>query len=155
MNYNKSTRQRVADINLGIHVSRDTDNILTGDSLFNIEGGRVLVRQILGEVTTLMETKTINFKLTSDPDTGTTTDLCGNLDLTAAEVGSLLTISGVVATAMQIGKSGSVIGQLFPIPVAAGAIKAVVGATHTGSIKWDIWYVPLDEGAYVEAAAGA
>jgi len=152
MNYNKSTRQRVADINLGIHVSRDTDNILTGEDLFTIAGGRVLVNLILGEVTTVMQTKTINFKLQADPTVGTTTDLCGNLDLSAAEVGSLLTIAGPVATALQIGKSGSVIGQTYPIPVAEGVIQAVVGATHTGSIKWDIWYVPLDEGAYVEAA---
>lgn len=152
MHYNKSTRQRVADINLGIHVSRATDNITTGEALFNIKGGRVLLNLILGEVTTVIETKTVNFKLTADPDTGTTTDLCGNLDLSADEVGSLYTIAGPVATAMQRGESGSVIGQTYPLPVAAGAIKAVVGATHTGSIKWDMWYIPLDEGAYVEAA---
>jgi hypothetical protein len=137
---------------LGQRVDRDTDNILTGENLFTIAGGRVLVTQIVGEVTTIMETKTINFKLTSDPDVGTTNDMCANLDLTAAEVGTLLTISGTAADALRAGKSGSVTAQNVPMIVAAGAIEATVGATHTGSIKWSIWYMPLDDGAYVEAA---
>jgi len=107
---------------------------------------------ILGEVTTLIETKIVNYKLVSTPTTGTATDLCGNLDLSADEEGTLYTISGAAATAMQRGESGSVIGQLYPVAVAPGTIDCTVGATHTGSIKWSIWYLPLEDGAYVEAA---
>lgn len=139
-------------IKLGQRVDRATANILTGTDLFTVAGGRVLVTQIVGEVTTIMETKTINFKLASDPTVGTTNDMCANLDLTAAEQGTLLTISGTAADALRAGKSGSVVGQNSPIVVAVGAIEATVGATHTGSIKWSLWYVPLDDGAYVEAA---
>ena len=137
---------------LGLRVDRATDNILTGEDLFTIAGGRVLVTQIVGEVTTIMETKTINFKLTANPTTGTSTDMCANLDLTAAEAGTLLTISGTEADALRKGSSGSIVAQNNPVVVAIGAIEATVGATHTGSIKWSLWYVPLDEGAYVEAA---
>jgi len=137
----------------GQRVDRATDNILTGENLFTITGGRVLVTQIVGEVTTTMQTTTINFNLTSDPTVGTTTnDMCALTDLTAAEVGSLLSITGVAADALVVGKSGSVRGMSNPMIVAAGAIEATVGATHTGSIKWSIWYIPLDDGAYVEAA---
>lgn len=137
---------------LGHRVDRETDNILTGEDLFTVTGGRVLVTQIIGEVTTIIESKAVNFKLASDPTVGTTNDMCANLDLTGAEVGTLLTISGTAADAMRAGKSGSVTAQNTPMVVAAGAIEATVGATHTGSIKWSIWYMPLDAGAYVEAA---
>lgn len=137
---------------LGQRVNRATANLLNGDDLFTVAGGRVQVNLILGEVTTIMETKTINLKLQANPTTGTTNDLCANLDMTAAEAGSLLTISGTAADALRKGSSGGVIGQGNPIVVAIGAIEAAVGATHTGSIKWSLWYVPLDDGAYVEAA---
>jgi len=140
------------DLVLGRKVERATDNITTGEELFTIAGGRVQVNLILGEVTTIIETKTVNFKLVADPTTGTSTDLCGNLDLSADEVGALYTISGAAATAMQRGESGSVLTQATSVIVAAGAIEATVGATHTGSIKWTLFYVPIDDGAYVEAA---
>jgi len=151
-NFNQSTRNMLASIALGIRVDRATDNITTGESLFTVAGGNVLMTYILGEVTTIIETKVVNFKLVSTPTVGTATDLCGNLDLSADEVGSLYTISGAVATAMQRGESGSVIGQLYPVAVAPGTIDATVGATHTGSIKWSLWYLPLEDGASVAAA---
>lgn len=151
--YNLSTRGRIADIGLGVRVDRATDNITTGENLFNIEGGNILVTLILGEVTTIIETKTVTFKLQANPDTGTTTDLCSNLDLSADEVGSLYTIAGnAAATAMQTGQSGSVPAQTTAVVVSPGTIDAVVGATHTGSIKWSVWYLPLEDGAYVTAA---
>lgn len=137
---------------LGQRVDRATDNITTGENLFTIAGGRVLVTQIVGEVTTIIENKTVNFKLTSDPTTGTTNDMCANVDLDTAEAGSLLSITGLASDAMIKGSSGSVSGMARPMIVAVGNIEATVGATHTGSIKWSLWYVPLDEGAYVEAA---
>ena len=141
------------DVALGIKVDRATDNITTGEELFAIEGGRVMVTAIIGQVTTIIETKTVNFKLVADPDVGTSTDICANLDLSADEVGTMYTVAGNnPATAMQRGESGSAPMQTTAFVVAPGAIEATVGDTHTGSIKWTIFYVPIDDGAYVEAA---
>lgn len=140
------------ELTLGKRIDRATDNITTGETLFDIEGGRVIINLILGEVTTIIETKTVNFKLVSNPDTGTTSDLCANLDLSAKEVGTLFTISGTPGDAMQSGSSGNVIAQANSVIVAAGAIQATVGDTHTGSIKWSVFYTPIDDGAYVAAA---
>jgi hypothetical protein len=139
-------------LTLGERVDRATANITNGLPLFNILGGRVAVNLILGEVTTIMETKTILLKLQANPTIGTTNDICADLDMTAKEAGALLTIAGAAATALQAGSSGAVIGQAVPIVVAVGAITASVGATHTGSIKWSLFYTPIDDGAYVEAA---
>lgn len=137
---------------LGQRVDRSTANLTNALPLFTVAGGRVQVNLILGEVTTVMETKTINLKLQANPTTGTTNDLCGNLDMTAKEAGTLLTITGTASDALVAGSSGGVKGQNVPVVVAIGAIEAAVGATHTGSIKWSLWYVPLDDGASVTAA---
>jgi hypothetical protein len=146
------TGKVLRELSLGIKVERATDNITTGEELFTIAGGRVQVNLIVGEVTTLIETKTVTFRLVADPTTGTSTNLCADLDISADEAGSLYTISGAAGTAMQRGESGSVLTQATPVIVAIGAIEAAVGATHTGSIKWTLFYVPIDDGAYVEAA---
>lgn len=150
--YSRSQRDASTIIALGKKVSRATDNITSGEELFNVEGGNCQINLIVGEVTIQIETKTVSFKLVLDVDTGTDTDLCNALDLTGDEVGSLYTIEGTATTAMQTGQSGSVPGQTFPVIVAPGVIEATVGATHTGSIKWDLWYIPLETGAYIAAA---
>ena len=139
-------------LTLGERVDRATDNITTGEDLFTIVGGRVAVNLIIGEVTTIIETKAVTFKLVANPTTGTSTDMCATLDLSADEVGTMYTISGAPATAMQRGESGSVLTQATPVIVAIGAIEAAVGDTHTGSIKWSVFYTPIDDGAYIEAA---
>jgi hypothetical protein len=56
---------------LGQRVDRTTDNIINGEDLFTISGGRVLVTQIVGEVTTVIESKSVTFKLVANPTTGT------------------------------------------------------------------------------------
>ncbi len=152
MDYNKSEREAAATMLLGKRVERATDNITTGEELFSVTGGDCQINLIVGEVTIIIETKTVNFKLVLDADTGTDTDLCGNLDLSADEAGALYTLEGTVATAMQRGESGSCIGPEVAIIVSPGGIDATVGATHTGSIKWTLWYTPLEIGAYIEAS---
>jgi hypothetical protein len=143
------------ELTLGKRVDRATANITNGLALFNIEGGRVIMNLIIGEVTTQIETKTVTFYLTSDPDTGTTTELSSSTtptDLSALEAGGLISITGTATDDTVKANAGSIITQVTPVILAAGAIKAVVGATHTGSIKWSLFYTPIDDGAYVEAA---
>lgn len=153
--YNLSTRGRIADIGIGLRADKATAALpqTTTGSLFNVEGGNILLTLLVGEVTTVIQTQLDNAKLQANPDTGTTTDLCGNLDLSADEVGALYTITGDTATdAMQRGESGSVPAQTTAVVVAPGTIDLVCSASNTGSVKWSVWYLPLEEGAYVESA---
>lgn len=138
----------------GKKVDRATATLPQGttESLFNVEGGRVLVTLIVGEVTTAIQNQTNNVKLVANPDTGTTVDMCANLDIDDDEIGTLYTIAGAPGTAMQDGMSGAVEGQDEPVVVAAGAIQLTCSASNTGSVKWTLFYVPIDDGAYVEAA---
>lgn len=139
-------------LTLGERVDRATANMTTGLPLFTVAGGRVAVNLILGEVTTIIETKTVNMKLQANPTVGTTNDMSGNLDISADPVGTMYTIAGAPGTATQRGECGAVIGQSAPVIVREGAIEVVIGDTHTGSIKWSVFYTPIDDGAYVVAA---
>lgn len=151
--YNASQRGRIADTVLGMRVDRAASTMTNGLDLFTVTGGNVLVTLIVGEVVTLMDTEATNFHLQSNPTVGTTNAMSADLDLTAAEIGALLTIDGTAATATQKGSSGAVRGQATPVVVAPGAIEAYMdNDANTGTIKWSVWYVPLETGAYVTAA---
>ena len=137
-------------------VDRATADVFTGAavSLFTIATGRVLVKLILGEVTTVIQTQANATKLTFDPtDTGASTDLCATLDITADAVGRIYTISGTVGDALrdalQYGSGGL---TALPLILKPGSILLDCAASNTGSVKWTIWYVPLEDGATITAA---
>lgn len=137
----------------GFQVSRAAAALpaTTASAIFNIVGGRVLVLGILGEVATTIQTQANATKLIANPDTGTSVDLCATLDITADAVGTFYGITGTFATAM----AGAGVAAPFPaLPIAVntGTIDLSCAATNTGTVKWDIWYLPIDDGAYVEAA---
>jgi len=152
--YNQSTRGRVADINLGMRVDRATATLpqTTAAAIFTITGGRVAITQIVGEVTTLIQTQANNTKLTANPTTGTSVDICANLDISADEAGCLYGISGLNTDALIGINAGALPGQTRPVVVNVGTIDLACAASNTGSVKWSIFYVPVDDGAYITAA---
>lgn len=158
--YNQSTRERVADINQGIRVDRDSATLPQGaaDDLFTIAGGNVLVLGILGEVTTpIGGANDTNLEFSPDAATLNDGDLCDGttpLDIDADVVGTLYTITGTITDDMvDSGDTGllayTLASPLFMVP---GSIELHCAGSVTGEIKWSIWYVPLDDGAYIEAA---
>lgn len=150
-NYNMSEREAAAVIALGTKVERSTANMTDGLSLFDIEGGKCLLTLVVGEVTSALQGATRNYRLRSNPDTGTTTNLCADLDINADQIGTLYTLEGTYNVALQRGKSGSVPGPTFPLIVPPGAIEMVVDSTTSGEVEWTLWYIPLEVGAYIEA----
>ena len=142
---------------LGRRVSRATAALpqTTDEALFTIAGGQVLLTSLVGEVTTVIQTQANNTKLKFNPDaTGADQDLCAVLSITADAVGELYTISGTVGDAM---RSDLLIGlnSLFGaggMVLSEGAIELDCAASNTGSVKWDLTYIPLDDGASVVAA---
>ena len=146
---------QVRAITQGILVTRATATMPQGvlGDLFTVIGGRVLIVALLGEVTTVIQTNVNATKLVSNPTaTGTSQDLCATLDITADAVGEMYTISGTVGDAL---RSDLLIGNPLlqdVLVVSAGTIELSCAGSSTGSIKWDLIYVPLDNGASVEAA---
>jgi hypothetical protein len=152
--YDADTRRAIADVLLGVRVDRATASLpqTAAAAIFNIVGGRVAVMGILGEVTVAIQNQACNTKLTANPTTGTSVDLCTVLSIANDEVGCLYGITGTVGDAMIGANAGYAPLPSRPLVVGAGTIDLDTAASNSGSVKWSIWYVPLDDGAYVTAA---
>lgn len=145
----------VQAVTMGKKVSKVTA-VLAGTStvdLFTVATGRVIVHAIVGEVTIIVETQATSCKLISTPTTGTAADLCAALDLTADEVGCLYGITGLTGDALVGTNAGATICPKHGVVVPIGVIGFNnASAANTGSVKWDIYYTPLDTGAVITSA---
>jgi hypothetical protein len=138
----------------GIKVDRATATLpqTTAGALFTIAGGRVLLTSIVGEVTTVIQTQANNTKLTANPTTGTSVDICAALDITADEAGCLYGITGLFSDALLGSDAGATVLPRNGVVLPIGTLDLDCAASNTGSVKWSITYVPLDDGASVTAA---
>lgn len=143
-----------APTKLGTRVDRATAALpqTTAAAIFTVAGGRVAIHQIVGEVTTVIQTQANNTKLTANPTTGTSVDICAVLNISADEVGTLYGISGLNSDAMIGINAGAVPGQTRDVVVNIGTIDLDCAASNTGAVKWTIFYSPIDDGATVTAA---
>jgi hypothetical protein len=131
----------------------------TTGQLFRVKGGRVLVRSLIGQVTTAIQATDPVLKVSSKAlDTasaavGTAVDVASTVDISSLEVGGLLFVEGDGTAIVKSNAGAAFIGTNSGQWIAPqGEIYLTTGATKTGAIKWDIWYQPIDPGAYVEAA---
>ena len=111
--------------------------------------GRVIVTQIVGEVTVIVDSTATDIKLIANPTVGADVDLCAAVTITDDAVGTLYTITGTLADAMIATTSGAVGVQVGGILVTAGTIDLDSTATQTGYTKWTLHYIPLDKNSKV------
>lgn len=139
---------------LGARVERADASLpqTTAEALFTVIGGKVQITGIVGTVGTVIQTQANNTKLTANPTTGTSVDICAVLSITADEAGTLYSITGTLTDALVGTTAGAVASQAKGVIVNAGTIDLDCAASNTGTIAWTIFYVPLDDGAYIEAA---
>lgn len=153
--YSKSTRDAIMAAVLGIRVDRASDDVphTTAEAIFNIKGGRVLMTGLLGEVVGGALGAVGNLSVESNPTTGTTSALCAVVAGGAKEEGALFSITGTVGDAALMDDAGGVRMMTSPVVLPVGTLDFRASATDDGNMKWSLWYVPLDDGAYMEAAA--
>ncbi|MES2209446.1 MAG: hypothetical protein V4515_04585 [Chloroflexota bacterium] len=144
---------QVRAIALGIRVSRATAALpqTTQSGLFTITGGRVIVTAIVGEVTTAIQAQANNTKLVGNPTAGTDVDLCAVLSITGKEVGTLLGITGLFSDALVGANAGAGVVQRNGVVLGIGSLDLSCAASNTGSVKWDVCYLPLDNNAVMTA----
>lgn len=132
---------------------RATDTLpqTTAETIFNVVNGRVLLIQIVGEVTTAIQNQANNTKITHDPATGTSTDLCAVLNIANDEVGTLYGITGTLSDAL-VGAGQVLVSQARPVVLKPGEIDLDCAASNTGYVKWTVFWIPLDPGAYISVA---
>lgn len=143
-----------------IHVARPATALpaTTTDILFRVYGGRVVMYLLVGQVTTIIQAQACNIRVSgkaldvTSTAVGTAVDVCANVDGNAKEVGSMYVPLGSGAAAIW-SNAGAALGTLGrnPVILPQGEVYITTSATNTGAMKWDIWYQPLDEGAYVVA----
>jgi hypothetical protein len=154
------TNPGVATLDQYVQVSKAAASLPATSTLqlFRVRGGRVLVRALVGEVTTVIQTQLCNTKVSSKKlsdasvAVGTAVDVASNLDITGIEVGGMLFVEGDGTALVKSTAGAAFIGANSGQWIAPqGEIYITTSATNTGAIKWDIFYQPLDAGAYVEA----
>lgn len=120
-------------------------------ALFNVVGGRVIVKTLLGEVTTGFQAQANSCKFNHTPTGGNAVDLSSAVECNGDVAGTLYGITGLPATAMSV-TIGTAVNSAYDIILKPGVIGFNTAASSTGAIKATVVYVPLDDGAYIEAA---
>jgi len=144
---------------LGIEVPRATENVAIvatpGSPIYDVVG-LVLVTGLLGVCTTTHGGAANNMFLEFNPDlaASATSDITATADIgTTAVAGDVGVVVGAPATALLVGHValnvlGSTGGQ--GIVFNDGVIGLTADAAN-GAWRWIIFYIPLDDGAYIVA----
>ncbi len=152
----------LATLSQFIHVPRPTGLLpqTTTDVLFWVVGGRILVHALLGEATTIltandpgMSVNVSTLNAARDTIVGTT------LVVASLEVGGKAVIEGDGTAIIKQTAGGVLNTATWSHPWIAGSqgLSAEIYITDsstntTGKMRWDLWYQPLDEGAYAYAS---
>jgi hypothetical protein len=138
----------------GVSKAAATLPATTTQNIFTIAGGRVLVTCLVGEVTTVCSATASNLKVTSVPTVGSAVDVAANLAIASFELGAILVVEGdgtaIIGASAGAGFAPALNALPFILPI--GTLRIETSGTNTGATKWDLFYVPIDDGAYVVSA---
>jgi hypothetical protein len=151
MNYAPSTRNRIADLVVGMRVDRAAAAFAAAlTPIFTISGGAVLMTGFFGKMTVAGGANTVHIEAT--PTTGASIPVAANLDVNAMIVGDYYTVTGVGTDAAKYNATTTGLCMMayrgFILPI--GTLDYHASATE-GSMSWSIFYVPLEDGAYITA----
>lgn len=154
--YNSSTRQVITDVALGLRVDRDAEQLsivaTPGDPFFDVHG-LCLVTALIG-VCTVAGGGANNIFFRFNPDgAAATADLTATADLGTASVeGGVHVMVGAPASGLSAASIGNAVAGVtmgMGLVVYEGVIGLVADAA-LGTYRWHLWYLPLEDGSYVE-----
>jgi len=136
----------------GFRLDRDAAALPQGVSapLFVIHGGSIIVMNLLGRVTTVIQALANATKVIAVPTVGTPVDLCATADITGREVGGKLSLPGDMTAPLVVANAGAIALQNRNLVVDAGEIHLSCAASATGEVKWSLFFQQFDETAWVE-----
>jgi hypothetical protein len=154
--YNQSTLENVAALNQGIRVD-SAAALVTAAAVtkFTVSGGNVCMLGFYGMVMVDIAATATTVIVTHTPTVGTAsilailagaTDIQGFADGRMAYLASFGSILTWTATAYGIMNPAA--GTRYILRPGALSIKGS-DAPATGTVKWSMFYVPVDPGAYV------
>ena len=139
---------------LGYKVERATATLpqTTAAAIFNILVGQVQMTLIVGYITTVLGAVG-NMSLEENPTVGTTEVLCAVVAAGTYAQDDQVGISGVPAEAMLPALTGGIPGMSTQgVNLRVGTLDLRLSASSTGSIRWTVFYIPLEDGAYMSVA---
>lgn len=142
---------------LGNQISRATAALpaSTAGNIFTVSGGRILLVALIGEVTTAIQNQACTLKVSTAPTVGSAVDLCTAASIINAPVGVHFSLPSAAGSALTTdlatgGGVQDIMTSAWLVPV--GSLTITTSATNTGSVKWDMAYIPWDNAAQVVAA---
>ena len=150
---NLSLRRAVANITEGIKVDSAAALITAAPvSKFTIVGGNVLMLGFYGEIMIVFPAGACTVAVDANPTVGTTTAIAtASADIAtyiAGRMAHLPVVGGALTWTAQCGAAATDIAPTYVL--RPGTIDVTGSAAPaTGTIRWTMWYVPLDDGAYV------
>lgn len=140
----------------GIAVARATATLpaSTLGNIFTVSGGRILLVGLVGEVTTAIQNQACTVSIGTAPTvgTGSATALGTASSVIAAPIGTHIAAAPGAAATVDLSTQAGVLFQAARFIINAGSITITTSATNTGSVKWDLLYIPLDLAGSVVAA---
>lgn len=122
-------------------------------TLFTVAGGPIQIIEIVGIVTTSIQSGTHNWKLNCLSTVGSSsTDISANDDYANSAAGRFLTITGTFATAGSHGAVGAAVAQATLTRMPPGVIRQIADSSPSGQVQWFLRYRPIGTGVTVTAA---
>ncbi len=153
-------REGVGVLDQWIHVKRATTVLPqnTTTNIFQVTGGKVRIRAMVGTVTTIIASSDPVMKITSKAydaagaAVGTAVDVASTVDTTSLEVGGMVFVEGDGTALVKSNAGAAFIGANSGCWIAPqGHIQWITTASKTGNMQWDLFYQPLEETARVVA----
>lgn len=141
---------------LGRRVTKVGDVASSPDPLFTITG-KNLITLIVGEVTSVIaSTTSLHLRTSSN-----TQNLCISTDISSDAAGTLYlvtgdpddTLNGAVATVPNVDIAWSRTGFHAPFLMNDDEIIQTIDGAGTGTIQWDLYYIPLEASASITSTA--
>ncbi|HUS81709.1 MAG TPA: hypothetical protein VM013_00440 [Dehalococcoidia bacterium] len=157
---NPSQGAAIREVTLGIRVEK-TLATLASANIFTTYG-RIRITRLIGQATAVGDGGATTIKLQEETNSQ---DLCAATTITSDAIGTMYFLTGELAVILNGTGNTPIIdicADLTGMPSkpidfgradTANAIQLVqTGDDTDGEINWVLFYIPLDEGAYAEAA---
>ena len=142
---------------LGTHVSKAAATVPQGTTqdLFLVTGGDVLVTLLYGKVGTILGATANDLAIWVDPTaTGTTYIIASAVEGNALQANSFMVVEGDGTALMITGLAGAgpIISGTGRFLCPTGTIQLKCVGSTTGTTAWELFYIPLTDGASVASA---
>lgn len=158
---NPTRGKAVRETTLGISATKTLASL--ADANIFTTYGKILITLLMGEVTGVGDGGVTTIKIQSETDT---IDMCAATTVTSDAVGEVYIMTGDKAVILNgtgstpvkgvgslLAAAGGLNPMIFGLHGTADAIQLVqTGDDATHAVRWTIFYIPLEEGAYAVAA---